>query len=234
MHISSKAPKIRFGVAPFSSSFANLLSFLLAFAQLAHGILQSWTTPSRVGPHSTRSSMPVLYQAWVCISFPEGKQGRECPFPAFLTSLIWSTLIWPEGLGTTLLGAVFFPQPSTGARRTHQHTTLHKVWLFPGVHVTCSSHPSCRRFWTSHTCCTILVSRSVSSTIKPACYLLGSAWDWELPEQGSEKDTTSWQNTEIYYSPNRIKCTVSTEEEKRKTNLQLLNLFSWQPTCYLY
>lgn len=112
-------------------------------------------------------------------------------------------------------------------RRTHQHAPLRKIWLFPGVCVTCSSHLACRRFWISRTCCTTLVSRSVSSPppVKPACYLPGSACDWEVPEQSSGKDTTSWQNTGTYYSHNSIKCTVSTEQEKRKLISSSLNSF---------
>lgn len=53
----------------------------------------------------------------------------------------------------------------------------------------------------------------VPPPVKPACYLPGSARDWELPEQGSER---SCQNTGTYYSHNSIKCPVSTEQETRK------------------
>lgn len=89
--------KIRFGATggPFSSGsvpFANLLSFPLAFAQTAHGTLQSWLASSGAGPHSVRSSVPLLCRVWVSISFLGGKQGREHIFLALLTSLIRSTL----------------------------------------------------------------------------------------------------------------------------------------------
>lgn len=118
--------------------------------------------------------------------------------------------------------------PHMEAKRILEHTSVHKVWFIPRILVACSFQAPCRRFIISWFCCTSLVSRTVSSPLplKPAYYLSGSAWDWELPEQGLEKDTTSWQNTETYFSHNRVRCTVSTVQEKRK--LIFISLISFR------
>lgn len=68
---------------------ASLLGFPLAFAQTAHGTLQSWLPPSGAGPHSARTSVPI--------SFPGGKQGWERTFLALLTTLIQSALRVEKG-----------------------------------------------------------------------------------------------------------------------------------------
>lgn len=106
--------------------------------------------------------------------------------------------------------------PPMEGRRILQHMPVHRVWFIPRV--PCSFQPPCRRFIISWFWCTVLVSRSASSPLplKPAYYLPGSAWDWELSEQGLEKNTISGQNTETYFSHNRVRCTVSTVQEKRK------------------
>lgn len=151
-----KRLKARFGATdgPFSSAScppAEILSIPPAFVQAAWGSPHAWRTPCGARSHSARSSVSLL-----CNHFPEGKQGREHTLLISLKLHLKHTQSWVEGLGTTLLGAGFLP--------LNTHRALH--WLFPRVHATCSSHLAYRRFWISCTCCSILVSRSVSSLCK--------------------------------------------------------------------
>lgn len=107
--------KIRFGAtgSPFSSTsfpFANLLGFPLAFAQTAQGTRQLRLVHSVAGPHSVRSSVPLLPGLGLHF-LPRRKTRKGMHLPCSSHKLnLKHAQSWAEGLGTALLGAVFFPQ----------------------------------------------------------------------------------------------------------------------------
>lgn len=199
-----KRLKARFGATdgPFSSAScppAEILSIPPAFVQAAWGSPHAWRTPCGARSHSARSSVSLL-----CNHFPEGKQGREHTLLISLKLHLKHTQSWVEGLGTTLLGAGFLPLNThrahfIGCSLGFMLLAL-PTWPIEDSGFLVLAVP----FWSQD-----------QSLVKTVCYLPSSAWDWELPEQGSGKNTTSWQNTENL-PLNTIGSSAQCQQSRRK------------------